>query len=176
VSKTNPNERKNKCWLILCNAQSLLNKLDELRAFVFVTKPLFICVCETWFTSYVNPELITIKGYKIFRNDRGDNELDSRRGGGTVIYVSLLVRTYSVTFPPEMIQPPGIECNFVHLVDPANSCNACLLCAYLPPGLKMETFQSFVEYVSECFDYILVNNPEAIFYVCGDFNRYDLTF
>ena len=70
-----PDPCESKSWLILCNAQSLLNKLDELRAFAFMTKPLFICVCETWFNPYINPELINIKGYNFFRNDRGDNEL-----------------------------------------------------------------------------------------------------
>ena len=82
----------------------------------------------------------------------------------------------SVDLPLHLTKPSGIEFNFVEFIDNHNAKRSFLLCAYLPPGLKAEIFLSFVEYVSVCFDYILSDNPDAVIYVCGDFNRYDLSF
>ena len=102
---------------------------------------------------------------------------DNRRGGGTITYISLSTHSSQVFFPPNLIKPSGIECNFVRFVDcNDDSRNAFLLCVYLPPGLKADILASFVEYVTECFDYILAIYPDASLYVCGDLNRYDLPF
>jgi hypothetical protein len=139
-------------------------------------KPLFICITETWLHPDINSELVTIKGYKLFRNDRRDNVSDNRRGGGTLIFASLSTVSRSVDLPLHICKPSGIECNLVEFVDDYVSKKAFLLCAYLPPGLKAEIFLSFVEYISVCFDFVLSDNPDAVIYVCGDFNRYDLTF
>ena len=139
------------------------------------TKPLFICLTETWLTPEINDELLNIKGYIFFRNDRRDNILDCRRGGGTMIYVSLSVTAKSVTFPSNIVKPQGIECNFVQFVD-TDSRLAFLICAYIPPGLCSFIFRSFSDYLGECMDYILNVNPESAMYVCGDFNRYDMSF
>ena len=75
-------------WLILCNAQSLFRKLDELKVVVAACMPQLVCVTETWFHPNIENSLIEIPGFISFRNDRQDNPEDKRRGGGTVIYAS----------------------------------------------------------------------------------------
>ena len=59
--------------------------MDEMRALVMVVKPTFICITETWLTHDIVNDLVSIRGYAIFRNDRCDNISDNRRGGGTLI-------------------------------------------------------------------------------------------
>ena len=138
-------------------------------------RPLFVCLTETWLTPDINTDIISIKGYKIFRNDRQDNTLDSRRGGGTLIYVSVSIKSESVVFPAVILKPHGIECNVIKFVD-TDSSLAFLICIYIPPGLRSEIFLSAVKYVSDCMDFILFEYPESVIYVCGDFNRYDVSF
>ena len=172
-SKSTPYEYKN--WLLLCNSQSLLYKLDELRALICVTKPLFICLTETWLTPDIDADLVKVKGYRFFRNDRKDNVSDHRRGGGTLIYVSLSIRSKSVTFPSSIVKPQGIECNCIQFVD-FDSRLSFLFCVYIPPGLRSEMFSSVVEYIRGCIDFILFDSPNSVIFVCGDLNRYNLTF
>ena len=83
--------------MLLSNAHSLLFKLDELCAMVWATHPSFVCVTETWFTPEIDDALMQIPGFLSFRNDRQDNPLDQRRGGGTIIYMLPLTSTLSMS-------------------------------------------------------------------------------
>ena len=140
-----------------------------------VVKPTFICITESWFTPDIHDDLVKIQGYLAFRNDRQDNIFDTRRGGGVVIYASLSSSASEVNLPLNVSKPQGIECNFIKFND-FEVKHTYLLCAYLPPGLNSDTFASFKQYIVVCFDFILDVTPEATLFLCGDFNRYDLSF
>jgi len=142
---------------------------------VSATKPSFICVTESWLTPEISDAMIQITGYSFFRNDRRESSTDRRRGGGTITYASLCLRASPIVFPTCYIKPSGIECNFVKFVDFDHRL-AYLLCLYIPPGLKSDVFLDLKQYVIDCLDYILSTNPEAILFICGDFNQYDLSF
>ena len=116
---------------MLCNAQSLLYKLDELRTLLSVTKALFVCVTETWFTPDLHSDLVQIKGYRLYRNDRQDDLTDLRRGGGTAVYVSLLVKSATVIFPPHFVKPPGIECTAIQFTDNEIKSIFCFVSTFL---------------------------------------------
>ena len=120
---------KRKHWLVLCNAQSLIYKLDELRTLASVTKPLFICVTEAWFMPEIHSDQVQIKGYSLYRNDRQDDPSDCSRGGGTSIYVSHLVKSTIVIFPPHCVKPSCIECTAIQFSD-NESKSAPLFCVY----------------------------------------------
>lgn len=139
------------------------------------TKPALICITESWLTSEISDDLIAIRGYNAFRNDRGDDPSDSRRGGGTITYCSSSFRATAVSLPSYYSKPHGIECNFIKFTD-LDSNLAFMLCLYIPPNLNSETFESVNDYIVNCLDYILNLNPEVSLYVCGDFNRYDMSF
>lgn len=63
------------------NAQSLNNKMDQLR-YVFMDSDIdIICVSETWFQYDVVTGIFDLPGYKIFRCDR------KKHGGGVAVYV-----------------------------------------------------------------------------------------
>ena len=162
-----------KHWLLLCNAQSLLYKLDELRALIAANNPYVVCVSETWFSPMINNDLICLSGYCSFRNDRRDNPLDDRRGGGTIVYISVSMSPFNVELPDELNKPRGIECNLVGFYDP---CLSYILCVYVPPGLHAHTFHDFQEYVTNAFDFLLSRAPDAKLYLCGDLNQYDFSF
>ena len=73
------------------------------------TKPAVICITESWLTSYISDNLVGIRGYDVFRNDRCDDPLDTRRGGGTITYCSSLLRASLAQVPKYCDKPRGIE-------------------------------------------------------------------
>ena len=159
--------------MLLCNAQSLFNKFDELQALVVATNPFIVCVTETWFTPNIDNELIHMPGFCFFRSDRRDNPFDSRRGGGTIAYVSTHLSPFEIDIPLVFQKPSGIDFNLVGFRDPSVS---YLLCIYFPPGLRSEVFCDFQAFVINIFDYLLMQSPDANLYVCGDLNTYDFSF
>ncbi len=68
------------------NATSLDNKLDEFKVVVDTYGPQIVAVSETWFKSI---SIVNVKGYNLYRKDRGDGRRgDGRRGGGVCLYIS----------------------------------------------------------------------------------------
>ena len=67
------------------NAQSINNKMDELKGVVETGRPDIIAITETWTNAKTHPELIQIDGFDIVsRCDRGDTA--GGRGGGILVY------------------------------------------------------------------------------------------
>lgn len=74
---------KQKSGFKIChiNAQSLRNKIDEMR-FIFENSGVdAVCVSETWFDANVTDVSISLCGYKVYRVDRKGH------AGGVAIYV-----------------------------------------------------------------------------------------
>ena len=168
-------ESFNGCWLLLCNAQSIFYKLDELRALVAAVKPLFVCVTESWLTPLICDDLIHISGYRFFRNDRQDDPTDLRRGGGTIIYSSLAINVSLLNFPSHLVCPNGIECTFVKFIN-VDTKLSFLFCAYVPPNLRSDVIESFEKFITDCLDFLLSDTPNAALYFCGDLNRHNFNF
>ena len=85
---------KQRSGLRIChlNAQSLRNKIDEMRQIFEGSLMDVICVSESWLVPYLNNELFSLKGYRLFRCDRPSraSEAEVSRtnvGGGVAIYV-----------------------------------------------------------------------------------------
>ena len=69
--------------LVLINARSLLPKVDELIANLSVNSVNLVAVTETWLNDDIEDNLVSIRGYNIFRRDR-----PHRRGGGVCVHLS----------------------------------------------------------------------------------------
>ena len=69
------------------NANSLLNKMPELRYKVEVEKYDVISITETWASPAINDAELSIEGYSMFRKDRNGS-----KGGGVILYVTHRVR------------------------------------------------------------------------------------
>lgn len=52
------------------NAQSLKNKIDELRLTFENSLVDVICISESWFDDTIPDSLVSLNGYKLFRADR----------------------------------------------------------------------------------------------------------
>ena len=79
-------ENGNGIRVLFTNAQSIVNKIEELRAVVAMEEPDVVAVTETWTNENIGEEYLQIKGYEIItRKDR--NDTDRGRGGGVIVYV-----------------------------------------------------------------------------------------
>ena len=71
--------------ITLChlNAQSLVNKIDEVRAALLDAKrPTVLGMSETWLNDTISDGEVSISSFSIYRKDR-----KGRRGGGILVYV-----------------------------------------------------------------------------------------
>ena len=99
-----------------------------------------------------------MSGFCFFRNDRRDNPLDSRRGGGTITYVSSHLSPFEVDIPIALHKPTGVDFNLVGFHDP---CLSYILCIYFPPALRSEVFYDFQTFVINIFDHLLIQSLNA---------------
>lgn len=60
--------------IVHINAQSLLCKIDEFRYIFESSNVDIICVSETWFIPKVKDNCYSLRGYKLFRNDRNSGK------------------------------------------------------------------------------------------------------
>ncbi len=70
---------KSKCFLV--NARSLINKVDEMKCYVYEHDPDIIMITESWAKEHIGNAYIQLDGYEISRNDR-----KHKKGGGCLIY------------------------------------------------------------------------------------------
>ena len=69
------------------NAQSVVNKMEELRVVASLKQPDVIAITETWTNSDISNEFLCLDGYELVeRKDRSDT--DRGRGGGVLVYVT----------------------------------------------------------------------------------------
>ena len=81
--------------MLYTNAQSIVNKMGELRAVVNVKQPDVIALTETWTNSDISDEFLNIDGYELIeRKDRADT--NRGRGGGVLVYVAKEICAWKV--------------------------------------------------------------------------------
>lgn len=134
------------------NAQSLNNKIDELR-YTFVNSGLdVICVSESWCRPALNDNIYKIPGYDIFRADRLTN------GGGVAIYIKSGI---NCTIKCKSTQGCCMEYLFIELTTLAN--NRILVgCVYRPNNHT--DFSSLIS----CIESLSLNYNDIV--IAGDFN------
>ena len=94
-AKKQRRERNERLKIMFTNAQSIGNKVDELRALASLLNPDIIALTETWANELAGNELFIIDGYDlIVRKDR--NDTDMGRGGGIFIYASKKIHVWSL--------------------------------------------------------------------------------
>ena len=94
--------------LMYTNCQSVINKRDELRAYVSEVKPDFILLTECWTNNGIDNSLLKIVNYDmIMRKDRLDT--DRGRGGGLLGYVKKGICAWETDAETEFCQVGGIE-------------------------------------------------------------------
>ena len=78
-------ERGGEIKVSFANVQSLINKVDEVKAYLSMSNCDIFVATETWANDDIGNELLFIDGYEIVaRKDREDT--DRGRGGGLIVY------------------------------------------------------------------------------------------
>ena len=94
---------------VLLNARSLVNKIDDIRCYVFETDPDIVMVTESWGRDAIDDVSLNLPGYFLKRRDR-----NSRLGKGCLIYVKDHI---VVTFDDELTYNNNVEsvCCKIHV-------------------------------------------------------------
>jgi hypothetical protein len=80
------NSQHNSINILYTNAQSIVNKIDELRSVAFNIKPDIILINESWTNKDITNAYLNSQGYELSaRKDRVDTTAGGR-GGGLLVY------------------------------------------------------------------------------------------
>lgn len=72
--------------IIHLNIRSLVNKIDLIRQILVGSTIDCLCLTETWLREIITNDLISVKGYVLWRVDR-DTCGESKKGGGICVYI-----------------------------------------------------------------------------------------
>ena len=153
--------------ILLCNARSLQNKLDEFELSLHQHKVDIAAVSETWF--HPETEVFTdIADYSLLCKSRSD-----RRGGG----VALCYRSDLNVFRVRAIEVPADVEVLWAVLQPRKvprSVSVIVFCVvYQPPGEQQN--DTLCDHISQGVDTARRLHPDAKLVLLGDFNTLDIT-
>ncbi|XP_033097278.1 uncharacterized protein LOC117101408 [Anneissia japonica] len=156
--------------LMVTNARSIMNKVDELRMLINDKQPDVCCICESWITSDTATERYSIEGYNIFNNCRSN-----RKGGGILTYAkdNIAAEIFS-----DIVVPDELEAQWLVLKHPRLPRVApyiVLGSVYLPSGTEAENVNVMLTHLHTCVDLTRVKKPQAGIFICGDLNRLNIS-
>ena len=144
---------------IYFNANSLLNKIDELKIHIDSVKPDLIGVTETHLTSAIDYSSVFLHGYTLYRSDRTGGI-----HGGVAIYINSEIPSYQLHTKSD---PAGEWESLWCCVKPKNSITLKVGCCYRVPSTTMPThWPSFLSMLNYSQD----SAPKAPTLLIGDFN------
>ena len=151
--------------VMVLNARSIFNKVDELKAHIENYKSDILFVTETWLTESIPNEAVNISSFNIFRKDR-----TIARGGGVAIYIKddIPVKTRF-----DLNSSLTIECLWITIRPkwlPRKISRVALACVYLPPSILHEDVDYFYDYFQSCYDILTAESCDTAFIIAGDFN------
>ena len=181
--------------VVYTNAQSIIKKMDELRAMVAMEEPDVVALTETWTHDEIGDDWLKIRGYEmVAREDRRDTS--GGRGGGVVVYVRSGInawRTEQNVFNQivsiKIESDENIELNVIYRSPNSTSTNDEALCEWLKTthnrslivgdfnfaGVDWEAGRSDARgrrFYETCCDMFLVQHVEEATHISG--NRLDL--
>ena len=105
----------------LCNARSILPKMDDFLSNMSTFTPDCGGVTETWLNSNISDDFLKIPSYNLFRCDR-----QSKRGGG----VCLWSKNYLMAKKIKFVTNDYMECILVH----SEVVKMLFVLLYIPPS------------------------------------------
>ena len=143
--------------VIFMNAQSIGNKMGELRATVAMMKPDILAVTETWANDATGNPLLGIEGYEIVaRCDR--NDTGGGRGGGILVYAEGSMHAWKTESPSDFNQ--GVTIRVKCRCEDLN-----IHVIYRSPNSKKENAEALIRWI---------NNMNGINIIIGDLNFPDI--
>ena len=163
-SQLNPNARKYDFPIILlCNARSLSNKMDEFESNIQLHNVQVAAITETWFTDH-NSWLMNMEGFNLYNRPRSEG-----RGGGVALYVSSDIES---CLAEDIENHDLIETLWVILKPkylPRNTSVIACCITYLPP--KSKNVNLVIDHIITSADTIRNRYPDVKLVIMGDFNR-----
>lgn len=163
-SHSSPSSIRSLPNVMVLNARSIFNKVDELKVHIENYKSDIVFITETWLSESIPNEAIHIDGFNVFRKDRTE-----MRGGGVAIYIKddVPVKIRSD------LNDKCVECLWVTLRPkwlPRKISRIALACVYLPPSISPNDLEVFYVYFQSCYDILSTESCDTAFIVAGDFN------
>ena len=148
--------------IIMFNARSIRNKIDELIILTTTHKPNLILITESWLNSWIPNSILKIDDYKIIRNDR-----KHKKGGGVCAYIHK-----DTTFVLEELSgvPPNIN------IIAFSAKNFIYILIYIPPNLLANENLEIINFLIKTYDEHLIKCPDKYIIICGDFNKIDIKY
>ncbi len=137
--------------LYYCNAQSIVNKIDELSCVASELNPDILLIVETWCHQDISDAYLTLMGYELvpeLRKDRSDTT--NGRGGGLLVYVKQGLDVFISDNQVDLNQ----YCSF-------KICDVSFYLLYRSPNAPPEALVKLAELVRSA--------PKNCFFI-GDFN------
>ena len=153
--------------LLLTNTNRLCNKLDELYVICSLLTPSIIAITESWLTTNITDDAISLNRYQVYRRDRV-----GQIGGGVMMYVRNDIASKHLTsYDSDMLEVLFVSLRPKLLPRPFTIVVVCV--AYCPPWYSADNKNFFINHIVSSIDNIYRNNPHAAVIVCGDFNQLD---
>ena len=150
--------------VLLTNAHSLVNKIDE-AAVILTQNNIDICiVSETWHHSDLPVQALNIDNYHLFLKSR-----QHQRGGGVALYIRKHIHAKVLT---DITVPEELECLWVLLRPdrlPRGVSSLAVCAVYNPPNSPYQDL--LVDHLIDSADTLRISYPDVGFIIAGDFNR-----
>ena len=151
--------------ILYANVNRAFSKLDEIRAIISSKCLHVFAATESWFSSDLSDDLVSVNNCTVFRDDRSDG----RVGGGVAVWVKNFL--LPSRFP---IHGPAYGTNSVCLL--FHSLKFCLFCIYVPPSSVIQSSPGVISFISMNLDNLMLHNPDYKLLLTGDFNRLNVSY
>ena len=143
------------CLMIMYfNAQSLLPKMDKLRALIGTQNPHIVCIVETWLSNDISDNEISLEGFQVLRLDR------NRHGGGMLIFVH-----DSLVSKVVVAGPSSFELLIISVSNHVSTCKHHVGLLYHPPSSSVQCLVDLYNCLGS-----LEPSSYSSFVLIGDFN------
>jgi hypothetical protein len=153
--------------LFLNNTRSLVNKIEELSTTIQWLNPDVAILTETWLSSNITDDLISIPHYSIYRKDRPSD----KRGGGVCIYITNNLKHTPLSY----LNNSEFESFWTLLKPnrlPRGISSIILAAVYHPPNADDKLLHN---HFHDCLDRALIKHPNSAIILAGDFNQFKQT-
>ncbi|XP_056882173.1 uncharacterized protein LOC130522140 [Takifugu flavidus] len=163
--------------IFLSNANSLCNKMDELKLLMRIkdfSTSCVLCFTETWFRKETPDSALLLEGFQLFRADRDLALSGKRAGGGVCFYINSDWCT-DVTVISQHCSP-ALEYLFINcrpFYSPREFASFILASVYISPDADVREAQRTL---ADCIQQVERTYPDALVIVLGDFNQSNLRY
>ncbi|XP_035696845.1 uncharacterized protein LOC118430243 [Branchiostoma floridae] len=166
IRADNNNKRLPMPKILLINARSLCNKMEECSILLHSMNIHVAVITETWFDPDLPDAQWDIDGYHLFSKPR-----QGKKGGGVAIYVNNNIQAQII----DVSIPADLECLWIKMRPPRlpRELSSVVVCAvYIPPGSPHSG--DLINHLLTVVDELRSTSPDVGLCIAGDFNRTDL--